>query len=300
MLAGSVGGVEVERGQVLENCEAQLRGRVLAIRKHSSNITFLQLGAAENAGEDTADDAAEGAAESAAESEAERKVQICVNRQRCTSPLSLRALSATHVGDLLLCRGHPGRTRTGTDATSLSLFARNLILLRVSLAPPRLLSFLSDVRDGAWSLHEAATLLGGQHKDKGANQELLSSLLTLLKHPLDQLRVKREREREKRPPSTPARQRPARLERVKEAAKRRQGGLILIMEKITLEINVAAMLRTCDAFGVAGSTLTDHIFSPGLSPLIFSPCSTPAALPFWVQIHKARLIPMNTPINNPH
>lgn len=264
LLAGSVGELRVERGQVLENLDVELCGRVLARRDQSSAITFLELGPAEGSSSSSSSD----------------RVQACVNRRRCTAASSLRALAEAHVGDVVRCCGHPGRTRTGNDADSLSLFPRDFELIRVGLAPVRLLALLSSVRRGLWSMHEAAPLLA-------CEPSLVAALLQLLQEPLEKHLAAaavqaQQPEAAEAVAAKRARQRPARMQRVAEVASRRQGGLLLVMECITHPTNVAAMLRTCDAFGIAEAALVSE---RRLEPSAAELRRASASASLWVQLH---------------
>ena len=164
-------------------------------------------------------------------------------------------------------RRRPGPHAHGTKRAS--VFPSRLALERLRLEPdadrpggatPSRVLRLLQWREGHWSDNEAASLLQ-------TTPALLHALRPALAASLDAHDAEREAQRAAKAPRTapaPAREAPARLQRLRAVAAARQGGLVLVMEEIERDNNIAAMLRSCDAFGVGEAIL---IRSDGAPPL---------------------------------
>ena len=238
----------LEPGEVREDVVLSVTGIVRARRDHSTTISFLELADGGNDGV---------------------LLQACVNRAKCdNTPGTRHALELLNIGDTLRCSGPPGRTRTGR--AEWTLFPRSLELVRAAREPARVLRLLAAWRGGQVGGAEASGALG-------CDEGVLKALLPALGPALDAARAQQQEGGGKAdsddggagaagggaadPPRAP-RVAPARLERLREVAARRQGGLVLVMEGITHVGNVGAMLRSCDAFGVATALLV-HPAPPG-------------------------------------
>ena len=225
-------------------------------------------------------------------------VQLCVNLKRWSvvddhdehldQLKLLRDLDQLDIGDVVSCHGVPGRTRTGQNA--LSVFPSRLTLERLRLepdadrpdgaTPSRVLRLLSKWREGHWSDREAASLLQ-------TTPALLHALRPALAASLDAHDAEREAQRAAKAPRTapaPAREAPARLQRLREVAAARQGGLVLVMEEIERDNNIAAMLRSCDAFGVGEAILIRSDGAPPLDAETLRAASASADL--WVHLER--------------
>ena len=237
-------------GKVLEDTHLIVQGVVRSRRDHSASVTFLEL-----------------CDEPPDEDQLRSSLQICINRARLDGSDETRlALSLLDVGDTVRCAGPVGRTRTGR-AGEWSLFPRAVRLLRVARQPTHVLRVLAAWRGAELSLDAACGVLGAE--GEGA---LLQAMLPSLAPALDEYRAQQDSQRARAAAGTAggamgatgarggalaaaARSQPARLERMREVAARRQGGLLLVMEHPAHPSNVGAMLRSCDAFGVATALL---------------------------------------------
>ena len=268
-------------GERAADVTVRIRGVVAARRAHSASTTFLELALKSDYAESGA-------------------VQICVNREALATAAqaedtfevgrtflkSVRDLDQLDVGDVVSCDGVPGRTRTGQNA--LSVFPSRLALERLRLepdadrpggaTPSRVLRLLSKWREGHWSDREAASLLQ-------TTPALLHALRPALAASLDAHDAEREAQRAAKAPRTaPAREAPARLQRLREVAAARQGGLVLVMEEIERDNNIAAMLRSCDAFGVGEAILIRSDGAPPLDAETLRAASASADL--WVHLER--------------
>jgi len=268
-------------GEKAADVVVRIRGVVAARRAHSASTTFLELALKSDYAENGA-------------------VQICVNREALATAAqaedtfevgrtflkSVRDLEQLDVGDVVSCDGVPGRTRTGQNA--LSVFPSRLTLERLRLepdadrpdgsTPSRVLRLLSKWREGHWSDGEAASLLQ-------TTPALLHALRPALAASLDAHDAEREAQRAAKAPRTaPAREAPARLQRLREVAAARQGGLVLVMEEIERDNNIAAMLRSCDAFGVGEAILIRSDGAPPLDAETLRAASASADL--WVHLER--------------
>ena len=270
-------------GEKAADVFVRIRGVVAARRAHSASTTFLELALKSDYAESGA-------------------VQICVNREALATAAqaedtfevgrtflkSVRDLDQLDVGDVISCHGVPGRTRTGRNA--LSVFPSRLTLEQLRLepdadrpdgaTPSRVLRLLSKWREGHWSDSEAAALLQ-------TTPALLHALRPALAASLDAHDAEREAQRAAKAPRTaaaPAREAPARLQRMREVAAARQGGLVLVMEEIERDNNIAAMLRSCDAFGVGEAILIRSDGAPPLDAETLRAASASADL--WVHLER--------------
>ena len=268
-------------GEKAADVYVRIRGVVAARRAHSASTTFLELALKSDYAENGA-------------------VQICVNREALATAAqaedtfevgrtflkSVRDLEQLDVGDVVSCDGVPGRTRTGQNA--LSVFPSRVTLERLRLepdadrpdgsTPSRVLRLLSKWREGHWSDREAASLLQ-------TTPALLHALRPALAASLDAHDAEREAQRAAKAPRTaPAREAPARLQRLREVAAARQGGLVLVMEEIERDNNIAAMLRSCDAFGVGEAILIRSDGAPPLDAETLRAASASADL--WVHLER--------------
>ena len=236
----------LEPGQLLEDVRLTVRGILRARRDHSASISFLELS-------DSSD-------------EAEQMLQVCINRAKCDdTPSTKHALEQLNIGDTLCCSGPPGRTRTGRAEPT--LFARSIALVRATREPARVLRLLAAWRAGELGIDETSRALG-------AEPSTLRALLPALGPVLAASRRGAEAQQERvRPASEESdgeagpvvpRVAPARLERLREVAARRQAGLVLVMEEIHHLGNVGAMLRSCEAFGVSTALLVHAHGAPRL------------------------------------
>ena len=270
-------------GDVLE-AHVVLSGVVLSRRAHSASVTFLDL-----------DLTAECRSQLPAELVPwlRSSVQLCVNaKTRLTGEGYARHLALLGVGDTIEARAHPGRTRTGSAGAEagrpeLSFFPASLALRRVGREPSRALAVFDAVRSGAWSTDEAGGLLG-------CEPSLVPSLLPSLAPALDALERSRARPAAAAAaaaaeggPAAPL-PRTARLDLLRRVAARRQAGLVLIMEGVTRPTNAAAMLRSCDAFGVSEAAIVYPEGAPRLSddPQALRHASASADL--WVELSEFR------------
>lgn len=137
-----------------------------------------------------------------------------------------------------------GRTRTGRSE-ELTVFATSLELLNISAEPPRLLTLLAAVQKGLVPLEEAAAQLPPGESLLPLLQQLLQDQLTAKEHADELARAGPNVEAEL--PRMPVE---ARIEKFQEVAAKRQRGLYVVLEDIGNPSNAAAILRTCDAFGV--------------------------------------------------
>ena len=261
-------------GEKAADVTVSIRGVVAARRGHSASTTFLELMLDKSVA-----------------------VQLCVNPQVGASLNHdehldqlklLRDLDQLGIGDVVSCHGVPGRTRTGQNA--LSVFPSRLTLEQLRLepdadrpdgsTPSRVLRLLSKWREGHWSDREAASLLQ-------TTPALLHALRPALAASLDAHDAEREAQRAAKAPRTapaPAREAPARLQRLREVAAARQGGLVLVMEEIERDNNIAAMLRSCDAFGVGEAILIRSDGAPPLDAETLRAASASADL--WVHLER--------------
>ena len=259
-------------GEKAADVTVSIRGVVAARRGHSASTTFLELMLDKSVA-----------------------VQLCVNPQVGASLNHdehldqlklLRDLDQLGIGDVVSCHGVPGRTRTGQNA--LSVFPSRLTLEQLRLepdadrpdgsTPSRVLRLLSQWREGHWSDREEASLLQ-------TTPALLHALRPALAPALDAHDAEREAQRAAKAPRTaPAREAPARLQRLREVAAARQGGLVLVMEEIERDNNIAAMLRSCDAFGVGEAILIRSDGAPPLDAETLRAASASADL--WVHLER--------------
>ena len=261
-------------GEKAADVTVSIRGVVAARRGHSASTTFLELMLDKSVA-----------------------VQLCVNPQVGASLNHdehldqlklLRDLDQLGIGDVVSCHGVPGRTRTGQNA--LSVFPSRLTLEQLRLepdadrpdgsTPSRVLRLLSKWREGHWSDREAASLLQ-------TTPALLHALRPALAASLDAHDAEREAQRAAKAPRAapaPAREAPARLQRLREVAAARQGGLVLVMEEIERDNNIAAMLRSCDAFGVGEAILIRSDGAPPLDAETLRAASASADL--WVHLER--------------
>ena len=213
----------LEPGQLLEDVRLTVRGILRARRDHSASISFLELS-------DSSD-------------EAGQVLQVCINRAKCDdTPSTNHALEQLNIGDTLCCSGPPGRTRTGRAEPT--LFARSIALVRATREPARVLRLLAAWRAGGLGIDETSRALG-------AEPSTLRALLPALGPALAASRRGPEAQQQRvRPASVESdgeagpvvpRVAPARLERLREVAARRQAGLVLVMEEIHHLGNVGAM-----------------------------------------------------------
>ena len=215
----------LEPGQLLEDVRLTVRGILRARRDHSASISFLELS-------DSSD-------------EAEQMLQVCINRAKCDdTPITKHALEQLNIGDTLCCYGPPGRTRT--DRAEPTLFARSIALVRATREPVRVLRLLAAWRAGELGIDETSRALG-------AEPSTLRALLPALGPVLAASRRGAEAQQQRARPASEEsdgeagpvvpRVAPARLERLREVAARRQAGLVLVMEEIRVRVTVTVRVR---------------------------------------------------------
>jgi len=243
-----LGRLPLERGQVLEGKRYTVKGRLVCRRQLSSFVTFLDLvdcvGESINAL----------AAPSPSDFSPVTTLQICINLRRCADGTSARALRCLQMGDTIVCCGPAGRTRSG--GCGATIFPEVLRLASACMESSRVLSLLAGMRSGTFKAKEAAVLLN-------CSPLLLQALMPSLAAALDSVERQTVRSMEGQARSMSARTPPAprqalaRIERLERVAEARQPGLLLVMENISHKHNIAAMLRTCDAFGLAEAIIIE-------------------------------------------
>jgi len=218
-------GLGLEPGQLLEDVRLTVRGILRARRDHSASISFLELS-------DSSD-------------EAEQMLQVCINRAKCDdTPSTKHALEQLNIGDTLCCSGPLGRTRTGRAEPT--LFARSIALVRASREPARVLRLLAAWRAGELGIDETSRALGAEPSTLRALLPALGPVLAASRRgpEAQQQRVRPASEESdgEAGPVVP-RVAPARLERLREVAARRQAGLVLVMEEIRVRVRVTVRVK---------------------------------------------------------
>lgn len=194
-------------------------------------------------------------------------------------------------GDAVTVTAHPGRTRTGKGAHGgFSLFAVGLQITQLSAtAEPvqeRINAFADTVRAGAFSFEQAAALLPpialvrALAAIRGEEQRMRTQLERAADDRRVQLGVdpKLSWEGFAEQPHTAGEKGPnpkatgpaiaqgqeqpvceARLARLRQVAAGRQRGLVVVLEDPANAMNAAAVIRSCDSFGV---TEVIFVFNP--------------------------------------
>ena len=221
----------LEPGQLLEDVRLTVCGILRARRDHSASISFLELS-------DSSD-------------EAGQMLQVCINRAKCeehltrrATPITKHALEQLNIGDTLCCSGPPGRTRTGRAEPT--LFARSIALVRATREPVRVLRLLAAWRAGELGIDETSRALGAEPSTLRALLPALGPVLAASRRGAEaqqqRVRPASEESNGEAGPVVP-RVAPARLERLREVAARRQAGLVLVMEEIRVRVTVTVRVR---------------------------------------------------------
>ena len=228
-----------QKGQVLKTEVVELRGSVVRRRQLSATLLFLDI---------------------APVGEGPATAQVVLNKKLMHAAEHTFDLASkrVQVGDEMHVQGHPGFTRTGKGTDNgFSLFGTSVSVTSVQLSQKRIVAILHDQHGGVISEHEAAHLLGVQGKLVKPLTALLGSHIR--KHG-DENEDSRKRQRqledqkERGVDGDTEQERmgltPARRERLQVLATQRHKHMYVVLENPTNPGNVAAVMRSCDAFGV--------------------------------------------------
>ena len=242
-------GASYAAGFVDRECVVRVRGEVASVRRISKAITFVDLAHVSHA-----TDGSEGGSIGAASTG--ENLQVVFNLKICVAQADQDLCRTLRKGDWIVCTGHPGRTRTGTD-TDISLFATSVTVDSFELSDSsRVVALLGDAAHGRTN----AQRLGQQ---MGVSPALFASLTKLLKKPIQRREssiAKSNATGVKRKASnhdssgdaadTGERWRTVRRTRLEAVAQQKQHNLFIVLEGTSKISNVAAIMRTCDALGV--------------------------------------------------
>lgn len=233
------------KGHVLTNAVARLHGRVVHRRQLSGTLLFLDIAPAGEGGS---------------------TAQVVLNKKLMPAAEQHTfdvAAKRVQIGDEIRVAGHPGRTRTGQGSDEgFSLFGTSVGISSVNLSQKRIVAILHDHQNGTVSAAETAQLLGAQ-------EGIVGPLLTLLADHIRKCGTENEASRKRQRYLATASDEscaddgrgtgmaaggegltPARQARLDLLAAQRHKHLYVVLENPTNPGNIAAVMRSCDAFGV--------------------------------------------------
>lgn len=210
-------------GEILHT-KVSLDGRVLKKRKVGASLYFLEVKSREDS------------------------FQIVIQRQNLIDDWNT-AKELVHMigkGDVLLCQGFPGRTRTG-NPYEISIFITAIEILEIGPKPERLLKLLSLYRSRRVKM--SPELIS---KLIPRGNEFVKTLESLLAPRINRALQNIHEAGKVRPPETSdVSGAPQGTVKVSTVLANRRRGLIVVIENPSSPGNVGAILRTCDGFGVS-------------------------------------------------